>query len=117
MEENKNIELDEIMTREMDIFNSSWSILNNNCKVLEQYSEFIQKYLDTINTYYMSLTELNATFPSLLSDFTNIEFETIIKKYRSNPYIINPNPIKSFINIFKSITIFDTFIKSINNSI
>jgi hypothetical protein len=79
MEENKNIELDEIMTREMDIFNSSWSILNNNCKVLEQYSEFIQKYLDTINTYYMSLTELNATFPSLLSDFSNIKFETIIK--------------------------------------
>ena len=50
MEENKNIELVEIMTREMDTFNSSWTILNSNCKVLEIYSKFIQKYLDTINT-------------------------------------------------------------------
>ena len=79
MEEDKKIELDEIMTREMDIFNSSWSILNSNCKVLEIYSEFIQKFLDTMNTYYMSLTELNATFPTLLSDCSENEFETIIK--------------------------------------
>ena len=72
-------ELDDIIGKKMNIFNLSWNTLNNNCRKLEEYSKFIQKYLDTLNQYFMSLTELNVTFPKFSSEYSENEFDPIIK--------------------------------------
>ena len=79
MENNNNIEVEEIMEKELDIFNISWNTLNSNCKVLEEYSTFIQKYLDVMNQYYMSLTELNSEFPNFFSESYEFNYESSIK--------------------------------------
>ena len=79
MEDDDKVDSANIMEREMNIFNISWNSLNNNCKVLEQYSSFIQNYLDIMNQYYMSLTELNSKFPNFSQEFSENEFDTIIK--------------------------------------
>ena len=82
MENSYNNEIEDIMEKEIDAFNSSWNTLNNNCKELEKYSKFIQKYLDIINQYYMSLTELNAVFPNYSSsEFSDFEYDSNKKNF------------------------------------
>ena len=76
---NTKIDINEIFEKEIYIFNSSWDSLNNTKKILEQYSSFIQKFLDIINTYYMSLTELKASFPSSLFSYSENDLDKSIK--------------------------------------
>lgn len=78
MDEYKKVELDDVLEKEINIFNLSWNTLSNNCKLIKEYSTFIQNYLDTMNQYYMSLTELNATFPKFSSEYSENEFDSII---------------------------------------
>ena len=56
MDEYKKVRLEDVLGKEIDIFNLSWNTLNKNCKLMEEYSTFIQNYLYTMNQYYMSLT-------------------------------------------------------------
>jgi hypothetical protein len=53
--------------------------LSYSKKILQQYSSFIQKYLDIINTYYMSLTELNASFPMNIFSSNDNELDEQMK--------------------------------------
>ena len=79
MDLNSKIDINEIFEKEICIFNSSWDSLDNTKKTLEQYSSFIQKFLDIINTYYMSLTELRASFPSSLFSYSENDLDKSMK--------------------------------------
>ena len=79
MDLNSKIDINEILEKEICIFNSSWDSLDNTKKTLEQYSSFIQKFLDIINTYYMSLTELRASFPSSLFSYSENDLDKSMK--------------------------------------
>ena len=80
MEQNQNIDINEIFEKEINTFNLSWNSLNDSKNILEEFSSFIQKYLDIINTYYMSLTELKASFPKSYISQNDLEEDDIMKK-------------------------------------
>ena len=115
MEENYDykIKVDDILEREINISNLSLNTLTSNCKALEEYSNFIQKYLDVINQYYMSLTELNATFPNFSSSSEN-ELESIIKNIGE---ILSSTIQKKLNNLLIFLSQSQVLIHSLNQSI
>ena len=115
MEENYDykIKVDDILEREINISNLSLNTLTSNCKALEEYSNFIQKYLDVINQYYMSLTELNATFPNFSSS-SEIELESIIKNIGE---ILSSTIQKKLNNLLIFLSQSQVLIHSLNQSI
>ena len=80
MENKSKKEINEIFSEEINNFDLSWNSLNDIKKILQQYSTFIQKFLDIINTYYMSLTELKASFPKSLFSSYEEEIDNPMKK-------------------------------------
>ena len=115
MEENYDykIKVDDILEREINISNLSLNTLTSNCKALEEYSNFIQKYLDVINQYYMSLTELNATFPNFSSSSEN-ELDSIIKNIGE---ILSSTIQKKLNNLLIFLSQSQVLIHSLNQSI
>ena len=114
MEQNSKFDINKIFEKQINIFNLSWNSLNNDKKLLEQYSSFIQKFLDTINTYYMSLTELNASFPkSLFSSNDNI-IDDSIKKVGNLLIIFIENLLN---NLLKLLSNTQSILYSLNQTI
>ena len=79
MEQNSKMDINKLLEEEIKIINSSMDSLSYSKKILQQYSSFIQKYLDIINTYYMSLTELNASFPMNIFSSNDNELDEQMK--------------------------------------
>ena len=79
MEQNSKMDINKLLEEEIRIINSSMDSLSYSKKILQQYSSFIQKYLDIINTYYMSLTELNASFPMNIFSSNDNELDEQMK--------------------------------------
>ena len=75
MEQKKKCEINKMIEKQTDFFDTCWNSLNNDKRILEQFSPYIQKFLDIINTYYMSLTELKSSFMESFtpSDKSNID--------------------------------------------
>ena len=114
MEQNSKFDINKIFEKQINNFNLSWNSLNNDKKLLEQYSSFIQKFLDTINTYYMSLTELNASFPkSLFSSNDNI-IDDSIKKVGNLLIIFIENLLN---NLLKLLSNTQSILYSLNQTI
>ena len=79
MEQNSKMDINKLLEEEIKIINSSMDSLSYSKKILQQYSSFIQKYLDIINTYYMSLTELSASFPMNIFSSNDNELDEQMK--------------------------------------
>ncbi len=115
MEQNySKIDINELFEKEINIFNSSLDSLNNYKKMLMQYSSFIQKYLDIINTYYMSLTELNASFPMNLFSSTDDALDEEMKRISQLFLSFIQNQIN---NILNSLSVAQSILFALNKSI
>ena len=80
MEQNKKNEINKIIEKLTNCFDTYWNSLNNDKNLLEQFSPYIQKFLDIINTYYMSLTELKASFVESFSPSDTSNIDIAMKK-------------------------------------
>ena len=115
MEQNySKIDINELFEKEINIFNSSLDSLNNYKKMLMQYSSFIQKYLDIINTYYMSLTELNASFPMNLFSSTDDALDEEMKRISQLFLSFIQNQIN---NILNSLSVAQSILFALNKSV
>ena len=112
--EKSKIDINEIFEEEINNFNFCWKSLNETKKILEHYSKFFQKYLDIINTYYMSLTELKASFPKYLFSSCEDEIDNPMKKISQLFISFIENQLNNLLNFLSNT---QSILFSLNQSI